>query len=628
MSTFNLTDDDDVFPSSGENTDNDDFIFGFAGKDLITAGSGNDLVYGGLDDDTIYGGSGNDTLDAGELPLEDVLDGGTDTDTAVVALVDVENVTTGLDVRVIAECSSITFSVIIDGIVGTTLSNIENFRISSGDANDRIAGASGDDTLSSGGGRDRLSGGGGNDRISKTWGSYDLDGGKGTDTLSVSQTDTGGDASGLQFDAGLRSIAAGGVTSGGFDRFEHFIVSGTIRNDTITLGSREDTGVGGLGNDTIEGEAGNDSLDGGAGLDSVRGGAGNDTLIGGRVTGPLAMDADTLSGGAGDDTMFVSTPILAGTLTFAGAVFDGGKGDDLLEFQGATSSLDLSLATLTGIETLEYGVSAGFGVILSSAAANETVNYMLSAGFLQLADNGAVVLDGELILGQIRLANGGQSLDLTLANRPFSSFLGTVVGGGGNDRIFGSGNRENIFGGVGDDEIRGQGSMDTGDVLSGGVGNDTVTGTALGDAIAGDADNDRLSGRDGADSITGGTGRDRMEGGADADQFIFAALADSAADAADADTIADFTIDPATGAAFIDRIVLTAIDANADGGTANDTFAFVGTGGFTAAGQVRVRQDGADTLVELNTTGSSGAEMTIRLTGVTAALVEAADFIL
>jgi Ca2+-binding RTX toxin-like protein len=628
MPTYNLSNNDDLFPFGGENIDGDDVISGFEGNDQIFAGSGNDTVFGGLDNDTIFGGDGNDFIDAGPLPLDDVLDGGADNDTAVVSLQGVQNLATGRDVRVFADCASITFSVIIDGIVGTTLTNFENFEISSGNANDRISGSDGNDRISSLGGLDTLSGGRGDDRITKTFGTYDLDGGRGSDTLSVSQTDTGGGVTGLVFDAGTGTLSSGGVTSGTFARFEHFAVIGTVRNDDITLGSGNDTGVGGIGNDTVRGGAGNDALDGGTGVDLLEGGAGNDTLTGGRISGPLAMDADQLFGGDGDDLLFINTPIIAGTITYAGAVFDGGSGRDTLEFQGATSVLDLSGATLAGIELLQYGVSALYGVIVSSAGANALDDISLASGFLQLADNGAVALDGDLFLSQVRMANGGQSLDLTGAKRPFSTFLGSVIGGTGNDTITGSGSREGIFGGDGNDLIRGQGGQVTGDTLYGGAGRDTITGTNLADFVFGDADNDRLDGRGGADSLQGGTGRDRLTGGADADQFVFATIADSAVGLADADTITDFTLNPAAGAAFVDRIVLTAIDANADGGTANDAFTFVGTGGFGAAGQLRVWQDGADTIVELNTTGTSGAEMTIRLTGVTAAMVEAADFAL
>lgn len=42
-------------------------------------------------------------------------------------------------------------------------------------------------------------------------------------------------------------------------------------------------------------------------------------------------------------------------------------------------------------------------------------------------------------------------------------------------------------------------------------------------------------------------------------------------------------------------------------------FVYVGLGGFTAEGQIRAFQSGADTIVEFNTSGVGGAEMAIML---------------
>jgi len=50
----------------------------------------------------------------------------------------------------------------------------------------------------------------------------------------------------------------------------------------------------------------------------------------------------------------------------------------------------------------------------------------------------------------------------------------------------------------------------------------------------------------------------------------------------------------------------------------NQTFAFIGTGAFTAAGQLRYFQDTVNTLtiVEGNVTGITGAEFQIAFTGL------------
>ncbi len=58
-------------------------------------------------------------------------------------------------------------------------------------------------------------------------------------------------------------------------------------------------------------------------------------------------------------------------------------------------------------------------------------------------------------------------------------------------------------------------------------------------------------------------------------------------------------------------------------------FAFIGTAAFTAAGQVRITALGTtDTLVEVNTTGTSGAEMAIILKNILPTAIFAEDFML
>ena len=76
-----------------------------------------------------------------------------------------------------------------------------------------------------------------------------------------------------------------------------------------------------------------------------------------------------------------------------------------------------------------------------------------------------------------------------------------------------------------------------------------------------------------------------------------------------------------------DRIDLSGIDANAVGGTANDAFAFVGVGAFTAAGQLRFQQVAGTTEVWLNTDADfATTEAVIVLSGLFA--LAGTDFVL
>lgn len=163
----------------------------------------------------------------------------------------------------------------------------------------------------------------------------------------------------------------------------------------------------------------------------------------------------------------------------------------------------------------------------------------------------------------------------------------------------------------------GEGAGDGADLIRAGDGNDTAHGGAGNDTLRGDAGDDRLFGGGQDDRLVGGAGRDRMVGGAGTDVFDFNATADSGPAAAD--VIVDFG-----GADVID---LATIDAVA-GTAGNQRFTFIGTAAFTGEGQVRVRQVGDDVLVLLNTTGTGGAEATIKLLDTLAGSLTAADFAL
>jgi Ca2+-binding RTX toxin-like protein len=687
MPLFTLTHSADTFPGPGQNNSGDDTIVALSGRDLVYGGNGNDSIDGGSDADTLYGGAGNDTINAGILPGQEVMDGGDGDDVAVVRYENVINVGTQFSVRVVAVYSTSPFTIQVDGFPGASLSNFEHIYITSGDNDDSLVGGGGDDYLVSLGGNDVLRGGAGDDQITKTFGFYNLlDGGTGLDTLTVLNTDDGEGDEGLVFDArpAVGTIASGGITTGTFQHFEVYEVEGTEKADTIFLGNRDDRAFGLGGNDTIygrngnddivggdgndalyggdgddviDGDAGNDviyggdgrdGLNGGTGNDLVDGGEGDDDILSGAHTLTTAADADTLRGGAGDDIIFVDLPG-SGTqtpITFAGALYDGGADDDILEFEAGLAVLDLTGARIEGIETLAFGTADGFGMMIRATQLDALTN-LSTGGFVQIVGRSAVTLSGYTLTGTegFLLANGGQSFDATLATQGSSDILGRIAGGTGHDTITGSGLRDFIEGGAGNDQIIGNGAGLGGDTLLGGDGNDTITAGASPDAIDGGAGNDVIlagGGNDtvfgdaGADSIDGGAGNDRLfgeagrdtlTGGAGRDTFVFLSTADSGATPNSADIITDFTVVAATGTAFTDRIDLSAIDASTSS-AGNQAFLFRGTLAFNGEGQVRVRQLGADTVVEVNTTGVNGAEMMIRLAGVTAASLEAADFIL
>ncbi len=158
---------------------------------------------------------------------------------------------------------------------------------------------------------------------------------------------------------------------------------------------------------------------------------------------------------------------------------------------------------------------------------------------------------------------------------------------------------------------------DGNDRITGDAGNDRLYGGAGHDDLFGGADNDSLYGGGQADVLVGGLGKDLMAGGLGADVFDFNSMVDSARGLA-RDVIRSFTHAE-------DRLDFATIDAMTST-TGNNSFHFIGTAAFHHEGEIRVTQLGTATIIWLNTTGTSGAEMQVLLTHVTATDLTAAVF--
>jgi Ca2+-binding RTX toxin-like protein len=241
-------------------------------------------------------------------------------------------------------------------------------------------------------------------------------------------------------------------------------------------------------------------------------------------------------------------------------------------------------------------------------------------------------------------------------------------GGGGNDRIYGGGGQDTLYGGSGNDSLRGGAGADllsggsgfdyadyrdapgrvvidlskrtqsgsdasgdrlssiqgvTGsafnDVLKGSSDHNTIRGGGGNDRLLGNAGDDRLYGDAGRDTIIGSTGKDWLSGGQDADVFRWQSISAIGPALDRADVVRDFS------QRAHDRLDLALIDANSlrDG---NQSFSFVGKGGFTAAGQVRYEVAGSEARVLLNTDADLDTEGIIRLLGTRS--LKAGDFLL
>lgn len=338
-----------------------------------------------------------------------------------------------------------------------------------GDAgNYTLTGTSGNDNVTVGAGVISASLGEGNDEFvidSKPLVSDVLDGGAGTDTLTIRGTDV--DLSGATLSA-IEAIkvssqslsmteaqwaALGGQVSRVSGANTGYILSITTPGTSTLAADSPYVGLtGSSGDDRLVGNAGDNILVGGAGSDALSGNAGNDRL----VTGD---GVDTLSGGDGDDSLVV---------TGKSTVRDQLSGDAGLDTLVVADGQDFTAATLSGLEILK-----GSGTVTMSATQ--------LAGFSEV-QGVAVQLSGtssSFALGSTKVGAGGTVL-LPTADPLVTITAGAVIGSKGDDLITGGSFDDQLIGGRGSD------------VLGGGAGNDTLTGGSGMDTLSGGEGNDRF----------------------------------------------------------------------------------------------------------------------------------------
>lgn len=339
------------------------------------------------------------------------------------------------------------------------------------------------------------------------------------------------------------------------------------------------------------------SFQGGAIGDILLGGSGDDVLVGGG-------GADDLQGGAGDDTLTVSG---------WSARVDGGTGfDTLLIDKGSSVIFDTGFAT--GIEQ----------VIVSNGGQALFQNLDVSMGEIRSRSR----------------ADGSVTISGTAAED-------RIVGGNGQDRLFGNGGDDTIvitampahlIGGDGDDLliIRGGGAFVMGDqhlseierirvqdgstlnmsALNYQPGDVRVSGGA-GAAITGSNYADRITGGAGDDVLTGGYGGDRLSGGAGADTFVFRNQWEIGG-AGDRDRIIGFS------SVQGDRISLEGLND-----FIGSPLQFIGDSVFSAAGtnELRATALGSKYVVEGDLNGDGLADLAFFVTTLDGPLT-ASDFIL
>ena len=478
---------------------NDNRLTGLAGDDtLIGGGGGNDTLVGGAGDDTLNGGEGDDMLTGGAGA--DMITGGPGVDTLSYAGSD-----GAVDIRLSTGRASGGHA------EGDEFAMVEN--VTGSDHDDRLAGdnrpegasTGGDNTLSGGGGDDTIYGGSGGDTLNGDAGADTLYGGAGGDTLNGGAGDDmliggpGGDT--FSGGAGEDTVSyanardekvtvnlAGTTTDPDPNNASHSDgdsfaaadvenVIGSPRGDTITGNNLANKIWGGAGADVLNGGAGDDTIDGGAAGDDIDGGTGEDTVTyanssagvratvnadsgneGGDAEGDELSMVENLVGSNHDDRLFGDG--LANKLT-GGAGADkivANAGDDTVEGGAGADTMDgdadAYVNVPVGSDTLSYASStSGVNINLSSQYAAPNATPAQQRAHYATGDGGDAAGD------------------------KFRSFE-NVTGGMGNDRLTGDGYNNILIGGPGADRLDGGSPRTTnyGADNQPGGGDDTVTG--------------------------------------------------------------------------------------------------------------------------------------------------------
>ncbi len=426
----------------------------------------------------------------------------------------------------------------LTGFKGSTLAQLQDtigdsFTASNG--NDTIFSGSGNDSINAGKGNDSIKGGAGIDTIIGDAGNDWISGGSGQDSINAGGNDDtialfqGDEADNVDGGAGIDLLNLSGLTLNtsivdlDANTWSTSAAAGnkTVSNiENVTGGGAADTLIGNAASNALTGNGGDDTLTGDAGADTLNGGAGDDQLAGG-------AGADSITGGAGNDTVF----LLQGEF---GDTINAGGDRDLLDLTGlvtAVATVDLGAGTWSTSVNATAGTISGVEDVKGSGLA-DTLRGDAGANSFS-GGNGGDVLQGRggfdtisggagndvIVLNEgdeaddVDGGNGTDHLNLgglqsdvanvnlssgkwsTTENAAVLDIVGVenITGGDANDRLIGNTLDNVLSGGVGADTISGEAGVDT---LNGGDGNDALL-VNLGDIVAGD-------------EMNGGAGLDRL----------------------------------------------------------------------------------------------------------------------
>ncbi|NKM16231.1 RTX toxin, partial [Rhizobium laguerreae] len=456
-------------------------------------GAGNDTLDGGAGADSLIGGAGDDTYsvdNAGDSVTE-AADEGTDTVRTTLA-----SYTLGSDVENLTYIGTVAF-------VGT-----------GNDLANTIRGAAGADILDGKVGADILIGGVGND-------TYIVD--------DVGEVVTEGLNAGTDLIKTALSI---------------YTLGNNVENLLYT-GSASFTGTGNALANTITGGAGNDLLDGGAGNDTLAGGGGNDIYV---VDNARDVINEAVSAGTDEIRTALAAYSIAALVNVENLIYTGsasfiGTGNALANTITGGASHDV-LNGGAGADSLIGGAgddtyfvdNAADSVVENTDEGSDTVRTTL-ASYMLGSD-----VENLTYIGTVAFVGTGNSLDNTITG---GAAIDTLSGGVGNDTLNGAAGADRLIGGAGGDTyiVDNAGDLVTENAnegvdtvrmnlsaytLGANVENLTYIGTAtfvgtgnlLDNVITGGVGADSLAGAAGNDTLIGGSGADKMSGGMGDDVYV------------------------------------------------------------------------------------------------------------
>ncbi len=274
----------------------------------------------------------------------------------------------------------------------------------------------------------------------------------------------------------------------------------------------------------INGGDGDDTITGGNGNDTIALGAGNDTY---KTAGTAKDGDDKVSGGPGIDTVDYSSRTADLTLALDGVTpsgdLSGTPEADLLSVDStgtATVPLDIeNIISGSGNDTLTGNVLSNH---IQGGNGNDIISGGLNAG---VCTTDIDVLDGEggndtfdegLVADCGDTLNGGAGKDIADYQGRSLPVVIDLDGTADDGSPAGAGEKDNVKNDI--------------EVVLGGSGNDTITGSSLADELHGGPGNDTLNGGSGNDTLIGDSGNDILNGEAGDDTFDESQLGGAATD--------------------------------------------------------------------------------------------------